>query len=55
MSIYIGDNINDYEMVKNSGLGIAMKNSALEKEKIAKYITEDNNSNGVGNAIFKYI
>lgn len=54
-TICIGDNINDYEMVKNSGLGIAMKNSALEKEKIAKYITEDNNSNGVGNAIFRYI
>ena len=54
-TICIGDNINDYEMVKKSGLGIAMKNSALEKEKIAKYITEDNNSNGVGNAIFKYI
>lgn len=54
-TICIGDNANDYEMVKNSGLGIAMKNSALEKEKIAKYITEDNNSNGVGNAIFKYI
>ena len=53
-TICIGDNVNDYEMVKNSGLGIAMKNSALEKEKIAKYITEDNNSNGVGNAIFKY-
>lgn len=53
--ICIGDNINDYEMVKNSGLGIAMKNSALEKEKVAKYITDDNNSNGVGNAIFKYI
>lgn len=54
-TICIGDNINDYEMVKNSGLGIAMKNSALEKEEIAKYITEDNNSNGVGNAIFRYI
>ena len=53
--ICIGDNINEYEMVKNSGLGIAMKNSALEKEKVAKYITDDNNSNGVGNAIFKYI
>lgn len=54
-TICIGDNINDYEMVKNAGLGIAMKNSALEKEKIAKYITEDNNSDGVGNAIFRYI
>lgn len=53
--ICIGDNINDYEMIKNAGLGIVMKNSALEKENIADYITQDNNSDGVGNAIFKYI
>ena len=53
--ICIGDNINDYEMVKNAGLGIAMKNSALEKQNIADYVTEDNNSDGVGNAIYKYI
>lgn len=53
--ICIGDNVNDLEMVKNAGLGIAMKNSALEKQDIAKYITEDNNSDGVGNAIYKYI
>lgn len=53
--IGIGDNMNDYEMVKNAGLGIAMKNSALEKQNIADYITEDNNSDGVANAIYKYI
>lgn len=53
--ICIGDNINDLEMVKNAGLGIAMKNSALEKQKIANYITEDNNSDGVGKAIYSYI
>lgn len=53
--ICIGDNINDFEMVKNAGIGIAMKNSALEKQNIANYITEDNNSDGVGNAIYKYI
>ena len=29
--ICIGDNINDLKMVKNAGVGIAMKNSALEK------------------------
>ena len=52
--ICIGDNINDYEMVKNAGVGIAMKNSALEKQKIADYITEDNNSDGVGKAIYRY-
>lgn len=53
--ICIGDNINDLEMVKKAGLGIAMKNSALEKQNIADFITDDNNSSGVGNAIYKYI
>jgi len=53
--ICIGDNINDLEMVKNAGIGIVMKNSALEKQNIANYVTEDNNSDGVGNAIYKYI
>ena len=51
----IGDNMNDLKMIKNSGLGIAMKNSAIEKRNIADYITEDNNSDGVGKAIYKYI
>lgn len=53
--ICIGDNINDLEMVKNAGIGIVMKNSALEKQNIADYITEDNNSDGVANAIYKYV
>jgi len=53
--IGIGDNMNDFEMVKNAGLGITMKNSALEKQGIADYVTEDNNSDGVGNAIYKFI
>lgn len=53
--ICIGDNINDLKMVKNAGVGIAMKNSALEKKEIADYVTEDNNSDGVGMAIYKYV
>ena len=53
--VCIGDNMNDYEMLKNSGLGITMKNSALEKQNIADYVTEDHNSDGVGNAIYKFI
>jgi len=53
--ICIGDNMNDYEMVKNSGVGIVMFGSALEKQGIADYVTEDNNSDGVGKAIYKYI
>ena len=53
--ICIGDNMNDLKMIKNAGLGIVMKNSALEKQQIGDYITEDNNSDGVGIAIYKYI
>lgn len=53
--ICIGDNMNDLKMIKNAGVGIAMKNSAIEKQNIADYVTEDNNSDGVGNAIYKYI
>lgn len=53
--ICIGDNMNDYEMVKNAGVGITMSGSALEKKNIADYVTGDNNSDGVGKAIYKYI
>lgn len=53
--ICIGDNMNDLKMIENAGLGIVMKNSALEKQKIGDYITEDNNSDGVGMAIYNYI
>lgn len=53
--ICIGDNMNDLRMIQNAGLGIVMKNSALEKQKVGDYVTEDNNSNGVGLAIYKQI
>ena len=53
--ICIGDNMNDRKMIENAGVGIAMKNSALEKQNIAKDITDDNNSDGVAKAIYKYI
>lgn len=54
-TICIGDNMNDLKMVKNCGMGIAMKNSALEQKNVAKFVTDDNNSDGVGKAIYKYI
>lgn len=54
-TICMGDNINDLEMVKNAGVGIVMKNSALEKQNIGDFVTEDNNSDGVGKAIYRYI
>lgn len=45
--ICIGDNVNDKEMIENSGLGVAMENSNPEIKAIAKVITSDNNSSGV--------
>ncbi|NLY09596.1 MAG: HAD family hydrolase [Tissierellia bacterium] len=57
--ISIGDDLNDLFMVKNAGLGIAMKNAIDPIKNIADIITEyDNNENGVGRVlsdIFKEI
>lgn len=53
--ICIGDNMNDLKMIENAGLGVVMKNSALEKQEIGDFITEDNNSDGVGLAIYKHV
>ena len=46
--IAIGDDNNDTPMIKNAGLGIAMKNASKDVKKIADIITEkDNNDSGV--------
>ena len=49
------DNVNDIQMIKNAGLGIAMDNSADYIKQYADYITTDNNLDGVAEAINKYI
>lgn len=51
----IGDNVNDIEMIKNAGLGVIMENSAPYIKEIADIVVADNNSNGVKEAIDKYI
>ncbi len=53
--IAIGDNVNDEQMLKNAGLGVAMGNSAPYIQKMAKEVTLDNNSDGVGHIVEKYI
>ena len=47
----IGDNLNDYHMVKHAFMGIAMKNAVEEVKEIARYITKSNNESGVAYAI----
>ena len=44
----IGDSMNDYSMIKNASIGVAMDNANPEIKKIAKIITKSNNQAGVG-------
>lgn len=53
--IAIGDNVNDKEMIENSGLGIVMGNSNPKMKEIADKIVSDNNSDGVLEAINQYV
>jgi Cof subfamily protein (haloacid dehalogenase superfamily) len=46
--IAFGDDFNDIEMLKECGIGIAMKNGVDEIKEIAKCICESNNEDGVG-------
>lgn len=53
--VAIGDNINDREMIENSGLGIVMGNSNPIMKEIGNVVVADNNSEGVLEAFNKYI
>lgn len=53
--IAIGDNYNDRQMIENAGLGIVMGNSNPFMKICADIIVTDNNSDGVCEAIEKYI
>lgn len=53
--VAIGDNINDREMIENSGLGIVMGNSNPVMKEIGNVVVADNNSEGVFEAFNKYI
>lgn len=51
----IGDNVNDKEMVEEAGLGIVTGNSSPMMKEIADVVVADNNSDGVKEALEKYI
>ena len=53
--IAIGDNINDKEMIENAGLGIVMQGSTPIVTKLADYITDTNNNEGVAKALEKWL
>lgn len=50
--VCIGDTMNDYPMVKNAGLGIAMANGEEKLKEAAAYVTDTNNNAGLAKAIY---
>lgn len=52
----IGDNLNDLDMVKNSGLGVAVANAYDELKEVAKYTTDNTvEAGGFAEAVYKFI
>lgn len=50
-SIAMGDSANDADMIECAGVGVAMGNATLELKKIADYITDTNENDGVATAL----
>ncbi len=53
--VAIGDNLNDKEMIENAGLGVVMGNSNPKMKEMANVIVADNDSEGVMDAINKFV
>lgn len=51
----IGDNLNDIEMIRCAGLGVAMENARQEVKDAANVVTTSNQDDGVAQAIEKYV
>lgn len=45
--ITFGDGMNDMDMIKNAGVGVAMGNALTELKEVSDYVTISNNDNGV--------
>lgn len=52
----VGDNLNDLDMVKNSGIGVAVANAYTELKNVAKYTTTNSvEQGGFAEAVYKFI
>ena len=49
-----GDSMNDYPMIKNAYVGVAMGNSVDMIKEVSNYITDDNDHYGITKALKKY-
>lgn len=55
-TLAIGDNVNDFEMVKEAGIGVAVKNAYDDLKEVATYVTNSSATDGAfAEAINKYI
>ncbi|WP_165981066.1 Cof-type HAD-IIB family hydrolase [Macrococcus lamae] len=50
-----GDNMNDIEMVKDAGIGVAMGNARVEVKAVADIVTASNNVDGIADVVEQYI
>ncbi len=50
-AVAIGDSMNDLNMIRLAGLGIAMGNAMPEVQKAADYVAKDIDDNGLSDAI----
>ena len=53
--ITIGDNMNDEKMIVNAGMGVVMEQSTPKIKEKADYITKNNNEDGVGEAVRRFM
>ena len=51
----VGDSMNDLDMVRYAGWGVAMGNACEELKRIARVVTGPNDADGVAEAIEKYV
>ena len=54
-TIVVGDAPNDFEALKTAGFSVAMGNAAEEIKAVCDAVVSDNDHNGVGEAIVKYL
>jgi Cof subfamily protein (haloacid dehalogenase superfamily) len=53
-TIALGDGANDIPLLENAGLAVAMQNAPEALKKVADYITEDVDHNGLANVIKRF-
>ena len=53
--VSFGDDYNDIDMIKHSGIGVVMGNGIPELKDVADYITETNDNDGVAYYIDRFL